>query len=71
MNFVRCKSNHPNIVQVFDYGQLIADGIFYFFDMELCEISLENYIQGGTINGLIDLRRKDVWSSKKYRNQKF
>ena len=49
-----CKSNHPNIVQVFDYGRLIADGVFYFIDMELCEISLENYIQGGTIGGLVD-----------------
>jgi len=52
-----CKSNHPNIVQVLNFGRLKTDGVFYFIDMELCEISLENYIQGGTINGLI------VWNT--------
>src|SRR5438046_7276066 len=39
-----CQTNHPNIVQVLDYGWLKADGVEYFIDMELCEISLENYI---------------------------
>lgn len=48
-----CKSKHPNIVQVLDYGRLKADGVFYFIDMELCEVSLEKYIQGETINNLI------------------
>jgi serine/threonine protein kinase len=49
-----CKSKHPNIVQVLDYGRLKADGAFYFIDMELCEINLEKYIQGETISGLIN-----------------
>jgi len=49
-----CKSKHSNIVQVLDYGRLKADGVFYFIDMELCEISLEKYIQGETINDLIN-----------------
>jgi serine/threonine protein kinase len=58
-----CKSNHPNIVQVLNFGRLKPDGAFYFIDMELCEISLENYIQGGPINGLID------WNTVRIRNE--
>ena len=58
-----CKSNHPNIVQVLGCGWLKPDGAFYFIDMELCEISLENYIQGGTINGLVD------WNTVRIRDE--
>jgi serine/threonine protein kinase len=58
-----CKTNHPNIVQVLGYGQLKADGVFYFIDMELCETSLEKYIQGETINDLIN------WNTVRNRNE--
>ena len=58
-----CKSKHPNIVQVLSYGRLKADGVFYFIDMELCEISLENYIQGETIDDLIN------WKTVHIRNE--
>jgi serine/threonine protein kinase len=58
-----CKNNHPNIVQIFDYGQLKADGGFYFIDMELCEISLEKYMQGETITGLIN------WNTVRIQNE--
>ena len=41
-----CQNNHTNIIQVFNYGQLNSDGAVYFIDMELCDMSLENYLQG-------------------------
>lgn len=58
-----CKSKHPNIVQVLSYGRLKADGVFYFIDMELCGISLEKYIQGETMNNLIN------WNTVRIRNE--
>ena len=58
-----CQSNHPNIVQVLNFGQLEADGVTYFIDMELCGKSLENYIKGETINGLVD------WNTVRIHNE--
>ena len=37
------KNDH--IVQVFRHGWL--DSSFYYFDMELCDLNLEQYILGG------------------------
>lgn len=42
-----CKTRHPNIVQVFEYGKLKEDGMFFFIDMELCQTSLEAFLRGG------------------------
>jgi len=47
-----CKTQHPNIVQVFEYGTLRKDGAFYFIDMERCDVSLDKYIQGQYVDGL-------------------
>ena len=58
-----CRCRHPNIVQVLGYGWLKADGAFYFIDMEVCEISLEKYIQGETIDNLIN------WNTVRIRNE--
>jgi serine/threonine protein kinase len=44
-----CKSNHPNIVQVLELGQLRADSTSFFIDMELCSVSLDNYIYSGAL----------------------
>jgi hypothetical protein len=41
-----CQNQHPNIVKVFDYGQLNPDSVVHFIDMELCDVSLENYLMG-------------------------
>jgi serine/threonine protein kinase len=41
-----CTSSHANIVQVFDLGQMRTKSTFYYLDMELCDISLGNYMQG-------------------------
>ena len=49
-----CETQHPNIVQVFGYN---AEGIFHFIDMELCNISLQNYLDGG------ELKELSKWSS--------
>jgi serine/threonine protein kinase len=47
-----CKTGHPNIVQVFEYGKLKEDGMFFYIDMELCETSLEGFLRGGAeVNG--------------------
>jgi serine/threonine protein kinase len=48
-----CQNEHMNIVQVFEYGRLKPDGVTYFIDMELCEVSLANYMKGHEIEGLI------------------
>jgi serine/threonine protein kinase len=42
-----CKTGHPNIVQVLEYGTLKDDAMFFFIDMEHCEASLEEYLRGG------------------------
>lgn len=49
MNEVRaidklCKHRHENIVTVLRHGWLNSS--YYFFDMELCEMNLEQYISG-------------------------
>lgn len=41
-----CQNQHPNIVQVFEYGELNPDSAIHFIDMELCDISLGNYLLG-------------------------
>ena len=41
-----CKSEHPNIVQVFQAGALIGDSSVYFIDMELCDFTLKQYSSG-------------------------
>jgi serine/threonine protein kinase len=46
-----CKTDHPNIVQVTDYGNLNDDGIIFFIDMVLCETSLEAFLRGGVEAG--------------------
>lgn len=47
-----CKSQHPNIVQVLQYGTLRKDSAFYFIDMERCDATLEKYMQGQHVEGL-------------------
>jgi serine/threonine protein kinase len=56
-----CKTDHPNIVQVIDYGNLNDDGIIFFIDMVLCETSLEAFLRGGAEAGgrLWDTIRED------------
>lgn len=49
MNEVRaidklCKQRHENIVAVLCHGWLNSS--YYFFDMELCSINLEQYVSG-------------------------
>lgn len=47
-----CKSCHPNIIQVFELGQLRRDSAFYFIDMELCNFTLEKYSRGDDVPSL-------------------
>jgi serine/threonine protein kinase len=46
---VLCKSNHPNIVQVLELGQFLADSTSFFIDMELCSVSLDKCIYTGAL----------------------
>lgn len=64
-----CKSGHPNIVQVLDYGQLKENGAFYFIDMEFCNASLEMYLQGQKVEGLSEwsvVRQRDEVAEHAY-----
>lgn len=50
-----CRSSHPNVVQILEFGQLKRDSKFYFIDMDLCDFSLAQYIQCGVeVPGLVD-----------------
>jgi hypothetical protein len=40
-----CKTEHPNVIQVFDFGKLKEDTEFFFIDMEICETSLHGYLR--------------------------
>jgi serine/threonine protein kinase len=40
-----CSSNAPNLVKVFKHGML-PDSPYYHIDMEMCEVNLDDYIQG-------------------------
>ena len=54
-----CQSSHPNIVQVFDMGQLKRDSASYFIDMEICSnVTLAQYISGAEVPTL------DRWDPK-------
>lgn len=51
-----CKSSHDNVINVIMHGRFNPTSATYFIDMELCNINLEEYIQGTKvgIRGLID-----------------
>jgi len=38
-----CSGSHPNIVEVLRIGEL-KNSAYYFIDMELCDINLQDYI---------------------------
>ena len=41
-----CTKSHPNIVEVFDHGPL--SHVYYFIDMELCQLSLAELLRRKT-----------------------
>lgn len=45
-----CTGEHPNIVQVFAFGKLREESSFYFIDMELCDVTLDLYVNGHHIS---------------------
>ena len=51
-----CSTSHDHIVQVFRHNRLSPQSPLYFIDMELCEINLEEYIQGqkSGVRGLLE-----------------
>ena len=51
-----CSRAHPNVIKILDHGRFSPSAPTYFIDMELCEVNLEEYIQGTKkgIRGLLD-----------------
>jgi serine/threonine protein kinase len=49
-----CKSSHPNIIQVFQHGELYRNSTVFFIDMELCDFSLERYCRGMDVPQLVN-----------------
>lgn len=41
-----CDTPHDNIIKIFQHGRFHNQSPLYSFDMELCEINLEEYIRG-------------------------
>jgi serine/threonine protein kinase len=51
LNKIRENGGHPNIITVLWHGWM-ATGHFYALDMDLCEMNLGNFIDGGYITAL-------------------
>ena len=51
-----CDTPHDNIIKILEHGRFSNQSPFYFIDMELCAINLEEYIRGSKtgIRGLVD-----------------
>lgn len=56
MKMVCQQRSHLNVIRLFDDGTIVPNSLYYI-DMELCDINLEQYINGiGTIVGFHRLR---------------
>lgn len=49
-----CKNSNPNIVQVLRHGLLKLTPSYYCIDMEFCDSSLRQYMDGETVQYLQD-----------------
>ena len=51
-----CRSSHINIIDIYQHGVLQPPHTFYYIDMDLCDINLEQYIYSlkRGIHGLMD-----------------
>jgi serine/threonine protein kinase len=51
-----CKQGHENLIEIFDHGMLGPNVPFYFIDMELCGLNLDEYVRGVVtgVHGLLD-----------------
>jgi len=47
-------TEHPNLIQVFQFGTLRPDTLFRFIDMELCDFTLDRYIHGEDVPDLVN-----------------
>jgi serine/threonine protein kinase len=53
-----CKGAHRNVIEIFRHGRLRPDSAFYFIDMELCNINLDEYLHGAKmVSGLVDWKQ--------------
>ena len=41
-----CQGIHPNIIEVFAHGRLNPKNSMYYIDMELCDLTLQEYVKG-------------------------
>ena len=51
-----CMTPHENIIKIYQHGRFSPESPNYYFDMELCDITLEEYIYGRKtgVRGLVD-----------------
>jgi len=54
-----CKDPHENIIQVYGHGLLRPNQLFYYIDMELCELHLGQYLRNEIkgVRGLLEWPR--------------
>jgi serine/threonine protein kinase len=54
-----CSERHENIIQVYGHGLLRPNQTFYYIDMELCELNLEQYLRNEItgVRGLLEWPR--------------
>lgn len=52
------KESHLNIIHLLDHGVLVDKSV-YFIDMELCDISLEQYMNG--TSAIMGFHRLQDW----------
>ena len=51
-----CRTTHENIIKIYQHGRFSPESPNYYFDMELCDVTLEEYIYGRKtgVRGLVD-----------------
>jgi serine/threonine protein kinase len=45
INKLSGESQHPNLVHILRYGNMVNSPTYYFIDMELCDMDLDTYIR--------------------------
>jgi serine/threonine protein kinase len=54
-----CNGSHINIIKIFQHGRLRPESAFYFIDMELCDLNLDEYLRGAKrIPGLAEWKKE-------------
>ena len=51
-----CNGDHPNIIRILAHGDLRPPHVYYYIDMEYCDIDLDQYLRNAKtgIGGLLE-----------------